>query len=97
VADIRRPEARTIGRSVPCEERRPPGESKQSRRPSSHCYNNSWSDLYGMHRQCWIAKSGTTWRADQDSRGFTGRQRLQNLRNPPLSVLEVLAATSARV
>jgi hypothetical protein len=35
--------------------------------------------------------------ADQNSRGFTRRQRLQNLQKPLLEVLEVLAATSARV
>jgi hypothetical protein len=35
--------------------------------------------------------------ADQNSRGFTRRQRLQNLQKPLLEVLAVLAATSARV
>jgi hypothetical protein len=81
VAHRRRPEAGSIGRSVHGEEKRQPGESKRSGQPSSYRCNNSGSDLYVTHRQCWIAKSGTKWRADQNPRGFTGRQPLQNLLN----------------
>jgi hypothetical protein len=65
VADRRRPEARWIGRSVPCEANRPPGESKRSGRPSSFLCNNSASDLYVTHR---VGRSNTTIPHDRECR-----------------------------